>query len=134
MQVAISAFVALAVVGLTHLFTSRRDRENKRREQRISYLVTAFRSLAKANHHPRLYEIADEVEQAIADLQLFGTPEQVALARQFATELGTTGEADMDTLLNELRNSLRREIGRSPIPGNMVWLRIGPKDKKAHHA
>lgn len=126
-QVVVPALVALAVVALTHLFSIYRDRENKRREQRLGYLVSVFRALSKANHHPRLYEVADEVEQAIADLQLFGTPEQVRLARKFATDLGTTQEADMDALLKELRNSLRKELGRKPVTENMQWLRIGRK-------
>jgi hypothetical protein len=51
----------------------------------------------------------------------------VGLARSFATDLGTTQEADMDTLLNELRDSLRRELGREPVEGNMIWLKIGKK-------
>jgi hypothetical protein len=127
MQVAVPAFVALAVVALTHLFSIYRDRENKRREQRIGYLVSVFRALSKANHRPRLHEIADEVEQAVSDLQVFGTPEQVRLAREFATDLGTKQEADMDTLLNELRDSLRQELGRKPVDSNMIWLKIGKK-------
>ena len=126
-QVVVPALVALAVVAFTHLFSIYRDRENKRREQRIGYLVSVFRALSKANHHPRLHEIADEVEQAIADIHLFGTPEQVRLAREFATELAIKQEADMDTLLNELRDSLRRELGRKPVKGNVIWLKIGKK-------
>jgi len=130
-QVVVPALVALAVVALTHAFSAYRDRENKRREQRIGYLVSVFRALSKANHHPRLYEIADEVEQAVVDIQLFGTPEQVRLARKFATELGTTQEADMDALLNELRDSLRQELGRKPVAGNVVWLKISKKKEEA---
>lgn len=128
-QVVVPALVALVVVALTHLFSIYRERENKRREQRIGYLVSVFRALSKANHHPRLYEVAGEVEQAVADLQVFGTPEQVRLARNFATELGTIQEASMDALLNELRDSLRKELGREPVPGNVVWLKIGEKKK-----
>jgi hypothetical protein len=130
MQVVVPALVALAVVGLTHLFSTFRDRENKRREQRLGYLVSVFRALSKANHHPRLYEVADEVEQAIVDLQLFGTPEQVRLARKFATDLANAQEADMDALLNELRDSLRKELGRKPITGNVQWLKIGRKKEE----
>jgi hypothetical protein len=126
-QLAIPALVALAVVSLAHLFTVHRDRENKRREQRIGYLVSVFRALSKANHHPRLYEVADDVEQAVIDLQLFGTPEQVRLAKKFATELSTEQGAAMDELLNELRDSLRSELGREPVAGNVVWLRIHRK-------
>jgi hypothetical protein len=116
LQIAVSALVALAVVGLTHLFTSRRDLANKRREQRISYLVGAFRLLAKANHHPRLYEIAGEVQQAVADIQLFGTSKQVAMAREFAMELGTKQSADIDGLLVALRDDFRAELGAEVIP------------------
>jgi len=127
MQVLISALVALVVVSLTHLLTSHRDRQNKRREQRIKYLVNVFRALSKANHHPRLYEVASDLEQAVADIQLFGTPEQVNLAQKFALELGTTHEAGMDELLISLRNSLRSELGAEPVSGFIRWLRVGEK-------
>jgi len=129
-QVVVPALVALAVVAFTHLFSVHRDRENKRREQRIGYLVSVFRSLSKANHHPQLHEIADEREQAVVDIQLFGTPEQVRLAREFATDLAAKQEADMDTLLNELRDSLRRELGRKPVEGNVVWLKVRKRNNK----
>lgn len=124
LSIAVPALVALVVVVLSHGFTIHRDRENKRREQRIGYLVTAFRSLAKANNHPRLYEVAADLEQAICDIQLFGTPEQVALARKFARDLGTRKYAEMDELLLALRDSLRRELGALPIKGNFQWLRV----------
>ena len=61
-QVIGPAFVAVVVVALTHLFTSRRERKNRQREQRISYLVSVFRSLTKANNHPRLHEVAEDLE------------------------------------------------------------------------
>jgi hypothetical protein len=107
LQIIVPASVALVMVALTHLFTRHRDQENKRREQRIGYLITVYRIFSKANHHPRLYEIGDEPQQAIADIQLFGTTEQVCLAQQVATKLGTAQEADTGALLLELRDSLR---------------------------
>ncbi len=132
-QVLIPALVAFSVVGLTHLFTSYRDRRNRRQEQRISYLVNAFRAFAKTVHHPRLYQVGQELEQAVADVQLFGTPEQVRLVQKFATELGTTQTADMDDLMNDLRNSLRSELGAKPVDGRYVWLRIGDKKEADEH-
>ena len=129
LQVAVPALVALAVVALAHLFTARRDRENRRREQRIGYLVAAFRALSKANNHPRLYEIADEVEQAVTDLQVFGTTQQVRLAQKFAADLGATQHAELDELLNELRDSLRKEIGREPVTGNVRWMKISKPEQ-----
>ena len=123
------ALVALAVVALGHLFAVYRDRENKRREQRIEYLIGVYRALAKANHHPRLYKIADELEQAVGDLQLFGTPEEIRLVQKVATDMGTAQEAELDSLLNELRNGLRKELAREPVSGNVRWLRVGRPDE-----
>lgn len=103
---------------------------NRRREQRIGYLVSAFRGLSKANNHPRLWEVADDLEQAISDIQLFGTPEQVRLAQRFGEDLGKTQAAELDSLLTELRNSLRKELGMKAVPGRMLWLRVERKDER----
>jgi hypothetical protein len=127
LQVLVSAVVALLVVVLGHAFTLRRERQNRRQEQRIGYLVSAYRAFAKANNHPRLYEVAEELEQAVADVQLFGTPRQANLARQFAIDLATLRTAELDDLLAELRNSLRSELGAEPLTGRPVWLRIERK-------
>jgi hypothetical protein len=128
LQVFVSAFVALFVVALGHAFSVRRDRQNRRQEQRIDYLISVYRAFCKANHHPRLYEVADEVEQAIADVQLFGTPAQVQLVQKFADELGTRQEAPLNEILIELRDSLRMELGADALPKRQVWLRIGRND------
>ena len=127
----IPALVALVVVALTHLFSIYRDRENKRREQRINYLIGVFRALTKANNHPRLYEVADELEQAVADIQLFGTPEQVKLVQEFATDLGTKQSAEMNVLLIALRDNLRSELGAKPVSDRVVWLRVSRKNEVA---
>jgi hypothetical protein len=129
MQIVVPALVALAVVALGQAFSAYRDRENKRREQRIAYLVSAFRALSKASHHPRLYEVAEDVEQAVSDIQLFGTPRQVELVRAFATQLATAKEAELDSLLSELRDSLRRELGRGRVTGNMPMVADRQEDR-----
>jgi hypothetical protein len=129
-QIVVTALVALVVVALTHFFTIRRELASRRREQRIGYLVSVFRGLSKANNHPRLWEVADDLEQAISDIQLFGTPEQVRLARQFGEDLGKTQAAELDSLLTELRNSLRKELGMKAVPGRMLWLRVERKDER----
>ncbi len=123
-QIIISALIALVVVALTHYFTVRREIASRRREQRIIYLVSVYRGLSKANNHPRLYEVADDLEQAISDIQLFGTPTQVGLARKFGEALGQRQEAELDSLLTELRNSLREELGLPAVPDRVLWLRV----------
>lgn len=116
-----------------HTLASARDVSKQQREQRVAYLISAFRSLAKANNHPRLHEVADEVEQAISDIQLLGTPAQIALARKVATDLGTKQQADLDALLFSLRDSLRSELSEKRVEGGIVWLRIarGKADRNA---
>jgi hypothetical protein len=126
-QLIISALVAFAVVALTHFFTVRRETASRRREQRVGYLVAAYRGLSKANNHPRLWEVADDLELAISDIQLFGTPEQIQLAQQFTVELAKAQAADLDPLLFELRNSLRKELGQKSVPGRVIWLKVERK-------
>ena len=123
-QLVIPALVAFAVVALTHFFTVRRETASRRREQRVGYLVAAYRGLSKANNHPRLWQVADELEQAISDIQLFGTPEQIRLAQHFGEQLGKTQAAELDPLLTELRNSLRKELGQKAVPGRVLWLKV----------
>lgn len=124
-QILVPALVALAVVALAHYFNLKRETANRRREQRIGYLIGAYRGLSKGNNHPRLHEVADDVEQSISDIQLFGTVEQIRLAQTFADQLGKTQAADLNELLFELRNSLRKELGQKPISEHILWLRIG---------
>ena len=122
--------VAIALISLvaSHQFAAWRDRENKRREQRVNYLIGAFRSLSKANHHPRLYEIADDVEQAVSDIQFLGNEEQIIAAQDLAHELGTKQTAALDPVLFALRTEIRKELGRKPYSGKLIWLRIGRKE------
>lgn len=123
-QIIVPAIVALAVVALAHYFNLQRENASRRREQRIGYLVAAYRGLSKANNHPRLWQVADELEQAISDIQLFGTPEQIRLAQHFGEQLGRTQAAELDPLLTELRNSLRKELGQKAVPGRVLWLKV----------
>ena len=124
LQVLISALVALLVVALTHGLTSYRDRQNQRSAQRIDYLISAYHAFTKVSNNPRLYEVAEEVEQAVADVQIFGSPEQVRLVRQFAADLSSAGGASLNDLLIELRDSLRKELKAEPLASKHIWLRI----------
>lgn len=126
-QTLVSVIAALISLVVSHQFAAWRDRENKRREQRVNYLIGAFRSLSKANHHPRLYEIADEVEQAVSDIQFLGNEEQARAAQEFAHQLVARQTADLDPVLFSLRKELRKELGRPPYDGKLVWLKIEKK-------
>ncbi|MGA2276407.1 MAG: hypothetical protein ABSG00_02295 [Terracidiphilus sp.] len=121
-----SSFVAgIAGAYIGHLLTTRRERKSRLQQQRIQYLVEAYRAFAKANHHPRLYEVADDLERAIADIQFLGSPELIALAQQFCQEMAAEETASLDDILTTIRQNLRAELGEQLVSGKMMWLRIG---------
>jgi hypothetical protein len=125
-----SSFVA-GVTGayIGHWLTYRREKKNRLQQQRIQYLIDAYRAFAKSNHHPRLYEVADELEQAVADIQLLGSPELIHLTQVFSNELANKKEASLDEVLTTIRKDLRRELGEKPISGKIIWLRVGRSAK-----
>jgi hypothetical protein len=101
-----------------------RDRANKRRELRVPYLIEAYRRLENASNRPIPKEAASDFENAIADIQLFGTPGQVALAQEFAVGFARAGTYSLDPLLNGLRDSLRTELDLEPVSVGIEYLRI----------
>lgn len=72
----------------------------------------------------RLYEIGDDMQSAVSDIQLFGTPGQVARIQAWAREMGTRQESDLSGLLADLRNDLRAELNLPPVGGRIWWLRV----------
>ena len=119
------------VATLTHFLTKRRDQANKARNKAVEHLISAFRTFSKANGRKYLYEIGDEIQQAVADVHLFGRTEEIALVQKFALELRTQPAASLDKLLDALRKSYRDQVGLPAIDGEIHWLRIvNPHDAK----
>ena len=132
-QVAIPVVLAVIAAAVAHYFAQERELAAKQREYRLRYLVSSFQSLADCTHRRELAatDRAGVLEAVIADLQLFGSDEVVYAARQFATEMGSQGGASADSLVNLVRDELRREMGLEHISGNLLWLRLpeGTKDE-----
>jgi hypothetical protein len=123
------AIITSAVIGIvsfvaSHQFAAWRDRESKRREQRINYLITTFRALAKSANNPDFHQFSDSLEQAIADIQLFGSVDQIQLAQEFAKEFANNQSASPDPLLKSLWNDLRKEMGQKEYKGKYIWFRL----------
>lgn len=116
----------VAVVGwyAAHRLSAAPDRANKRRELRVQYLIEAYRRLENGSNRPIPKEAASDFENAIADIQLFGTPGQVALAQEFAVGFARTGTYSLDPLLDGLRDSLRTELDLEPVSAGIKYLRI----------
>ena len=121
----LTAIIAIAGWFIVHDLSVQRDINNKLRDLRIEYLINAYSRLANASM--RMPEPGSQyfrdMESAMADIQLFGTQSQIEQAKHFMDEFQKTGKASMDTLLNNLRNDLRKEMKLSDIKTNVKWFR-----------
>ena len=116
--------IAVAIGGWIagHTLSARRDRLNKRREQRIGYLIEAYRRLESCARRGDKLDF-QKLESAVADIQLFGTPRQVQLVQDFAVEFAAKGETTMDAMLQDLRRDLRAELKLESVPDRIFHLR-----------
>ena len=126
----VTTFVAIAGWMAVHRLSAARDRANKRRDLRVQYLIDAYRKLETAgNRTGSIVNYAGAFESAVADIQLFGSPEQVLLARTFALDFAAHGTAPLDPLLNSLRKDLRHELALPAIAETITYLRITDERK-----
>ncbi|CAN5477934.1 hypothetical protein BH10ACT2_BH10ACT2_19670 [soil metagenome] len=94
----------------------------------IEYLLSAYRRLEGAsNRYPMSEAHEENMEVALADIQLLGSPEQVRLSSELMLEFASTREVCLDPLLNNLRRSLRAELLLPPTNGNRQFLRFNRK-------
>lgn len=117
----------VAVIGwwAAHQFNSYRDRQNKRRDLRVQFLLEAYRRLESAANRPhKTEEQALAFESAVADIQLLGSPEQVAATVRYLREHVSGEGAQIDEVLRLLRNDLRKELGLSGKVENAVVFRF----------
>jgi hypothetical protein len=103
---------AVAIIGwfVAHRFTSNRDRANKQRDIRITYLVQAYRDLGLAASRDPDSEQFKKLESAFHDIQLFGTPSQLDKFHAAIERWKSAGGTDLNLLLSDLRDDLRREL------------------------
>jgi len=126
------AQLAATVLGwwVVNFFSKWRDIANDRRKLRTQYLLEAYRRLEGASHREgRQKEFEDQLESAVADVQLLGTPKQAELAAQFGIDIAKNGVAYMDDLLRDLRDSLRSELKLEPLTKNNRVLRFYDKER-----
>jgi len=114
--------VLLAVAGW--IVNQALARRAIRRNMRIDYLLSAYRRLEGASNRPMSVAHEGELEIAVSDIQLLGSPRQVEMASEFARQFATDRRADCEPLLDDLRTSLRSELLLEPVPLRRVVLRI----------
>jgi hypothetical protein len=80
--------------------------------------------LEDASNRVMSSEHRHDVERAISDVQLLGSVLEVRLADEFAQSFARDGHANLDSLLEALRRSLREELLLGSVPTNRVILRV----------
>ena len=115
----------ITVIGwiVVYIFAIRQNIQIKKKEVTIEYLIQAWGKLEKAsNRKDNRYNT--EIETAIADIQLFGTKQQIELAQQFAEEIARNKESSTLELLVLLREDLRKELKLERVPRKFKFLRF----------
>lgn len=98
--------------GVVHYLAVQRDVKNKKREVITGYLIEAYRNIEDScGRGPQLTEDRKrKMEKAIADIQLFGSKDQVEATKRFTETMNKDSYADPRDLLVGLRNELRKEL------------------------
>ena len=129
----ITISVAIAVLGwvVGHWLNSKRDRKLKRRELEVSYLVEVYRNLdqfiAGLVGGQLDKKIAENMNSAISDIQLFGTANQIELAIKITNVLAiekSVPTPELNELVQALRSDLRRELGLEEIKTKVAYLNM----------
>ena len=121
----LTAVIAVSGWFVAHQLSADRDRANKHRDIQTKYLIDAYRYLANAAQRkpePNSQYFRD-MESAIADIQLFGTLSQIIEVNKFLKEFQEHGKAEMNPILNSLRNELRKELKFPEVEDNVHWFR-----------
>lgn len=110
---------------MTHYFHEKRDKKREIRELKVRYLLEAYRRLESAsNRTNRTPEQTQMFEDAIADIQLFGTKQQIEILNRFMLDQVKNQNGSIKPVLVQLRNDLRTELGDIEEVPDPVFFRF----------
>jgi hypothetical protein len=120
----ISTILAIAGWFAGNFLSEARDQKNKKREIKVKLLMEAYLALEYSAHRDFGGEIANSVDDAMAKIQLVGSPEQVKLAVHLINEFAEAQTIDWAPLLLSLRDDLRRELALSEVSERITVFRF----------
>ena len=121
------AVVLLALrVFVMQRVQTQRQRENRQETERLKSLVAAYRALAGSFSPAAAGGDHGQLEEALADIVLFGSLPQVELAAGCARALLAGERVETQPLVESLRADLRVQLGLDPIPDSLSLPPSGP--------
>lgn len=117
----------VAVVGwfFVNKLNARRELATRKREARLKALEIAYMRISTSMNRDFDEKAATEIETFVAEIQLYGTPRQVALMEQMVEEFKKPNfHVSYDALLSDLRDTIRAELTLEPLRGPVWWLRF----------
>jgi uncharacterized membrane protein YgcG len=124
-----SLVIAVILLALRVLVMGRvqtqRQRENRQETERLKSLAAAYRSMA-GSFSPAAEADRMQLEEALADIVLFGSLPQVEEAAACATALVRGEPVNTQPLVEALRADLRVQLGLDPIPDSLLLPHSGP--------
>lgn len=133
--VIIASLIAIISWYIVHKLTSKRDLANARRAARIKELSDSYRSLVRCaikglhtvDEDKIDRKVADEVENAILTIHLYGSTSQSELASKYSQEMAELGKSDFTELVESLRKDIRNQLGEVEIIKEPVYFRYSVK-------
>lgn len=122
----VGVIVALAAL----VYTVRRDRAARLAEIRTGFLRDAYLKLSEVTTRPVTPENSVGMTLRLKDIQLLGTPEQIALADAAALSFAKHQQVDRDPLLDSLHQDLRALLGMQPQTRSTIWFSMKPADTR----
>jgi hypothetical protein len=97
--------------------------QQKRRDVCIQYLIDAWRLLEQAsNRKDNIF--SKNIDIAVADIQLFGSKEQIDLVQRFANKFANNETPEVLELLIALRKDLRKKLRLKQVPDVFRFVRM----------
>ena len=130
----VAALIGLigVVIGwvVAHRLTLRREVKSKQRETIVKFLIEAYQKLVSLAYDSKYgkkgndeyLQRVGELQLVMLNIQLFGSDEQIILAKSILDGLTNKNPIDFLPLLNKLRDDLRKELQLSEVKEDLLFL------------
>jgi hypothetical protein len=133
----ISSIVGGLIVAATNqLLTRYREKRQNFENLRIEYLIESWKKIERAacvgdeKGSDEVRKLYDDLEDAVASINLLGNPKEIEEAKRFAEALAAGTDPNcVRALLNSLRAALRGELGLQKVEPMSFFMRMKSRNQ-----